>query len=97
MCNCTKADGFKAKLSEAQKLTNETGETHVVYVHKAVNMAFVRKETDLNDELGICCYYTPDGKEVEYVSKASKKANKKTQKEAETATETDPAQTPTQE
>ncbi|WDF45251.1 hypothetical protein PQ459_10105 [Chryseobacterium sp. KACC 21268] len=72
MCNCKNKVGFKQKLKEAEKLTKETGDLHVVYVHKATDTIFVRKETDLNDDLKICCYFTPDGKEVLYVQKTDK-------------------------
>lgn len=70
MCDCKNKVGFKEKMREAQQKTKDTGDIHVVYVHKATDSVFVRKETDLNDDLGICCYYTPDGKEVIYVKKA---------------------------
>jgi hypothetical protein len=68
MCNCAKTPGFKEKLALAKKQTEKTGETHVVYVHKASNTVFMRKQSDLNDSLGICCYFLPDGTEVEYKS-----------------------------
>ena len=66
MCDCKKIEGFSQSLSKANFLTAQTGETYVVYVHKAVNLTFVRKESDLSDDLGICCYFLPDGTEVEY-------------------------------
>lgn len=66
MCDCKKIEGFQQSLSKANFLTAQTGEIYVVYFHKAVNLTFVRKESDLNDDLGICCYFLPDGTEVEY-------------------------------
>ncbi|WP_027381872.1 hypothetical protein [Epilithonimonas caeni] len=69
MCDCKNKVGFKDKLREAGKKTKDTGILHVVYVHKATDSIFIRKESDLNDELNICCYFTPDGKEVLYVKK----------------------------
>lgn len=71
MCNCKETSGFKEKLAEAQRLTAETGETHVVYAKQVVGhgkFSFMRKETDLTDELGICCYYLPDGTEKPYTA-----------------------------
>ncbi len=67
MCSCKEANGFKEKLHQAKTLTEQTGEIHVVYVHKAVKHAFIRKEIDLTDALGICCYYLPDGTEKPYI------------------------------
>jgi len=76
MCNCTQTEGFQQSLSKAKSLTDKTGETHVVYVHKAVGRSFVRKESELNDELNICCYFLPNGKEVVYTPKeVAKTAN----------------------
>ena len=69
MCNCKETNGFKEKLAEAQRLTAETGEVHVVFAKQVVGhgkFSFMRKETDLTDELGICCYYLPDGTEKEF-------------------------------
>lgn len=82
MCNCENVEGFKQSLSKAKSLTEETGETHVVYVHHAVEHSFVRKESDLSDDLGICCYFLPNGKEVQYnpketVSKVAQPVEKK--------------------
>lgn len=65
-CNCRNTEGFNSKLSLAKKETEKTGEVHVVYVHKASNTVFMRKESQLTDALGICCYFLPDGTEVEY-------------------------------
>jgi hypothetical protein len=68
-CNCKETNGFKEKLAEAKRLTTETGETHVIYVLNVPNNGkhvFLRKESDLNDSLGICCYFLPGGTEVEY-------------------------------
>ena len=66
MCNCKETTGFKQQQAEAKRLTELTGGQHVVYHMKAVGLNFVGKETDLNDELGICCYYLPDGTEKLY-------------------------------
>ncbi len=69
-CNCKETNGFKEKLVEAKRLTAETGEVHVVYVLDVPNNGkhvFLRKESNLNDDLGICCYFLTDGTEVEYV------------------------------
>lgn len=84
MCNCKDTNGFKQKLAEAKKLTDETGEVHVVYVHKATQTVFMRKETSLNDELKICCYFLPDGTEVEYTPEVSKQIKAKAKKQAKT-------------
>lgn len=65
-CGCENTQGFKQKLSLAKERTNTTGEIHVVFVMKAVGQVFVCKETDLTDEMGICCYFLPDGTEVHY-------------------------------
>lgn len=70
MCNCQDTEGFDQSLSKAKFLTESTGEVHVAYVHKAVNQSFVRKESDLSDELGICCYFLADGTEVKYKRKS---------------------------
>jgi len=81
-CKCEDANGFKEKLALAKKQTRTTEETHVVYVHKAVNQAFMRKETELNDELGICCYFLPDGTEIEWTAEVSKEIKAKAKKQA---------------
>ena len=81
-CTCENTIGFKEKLAEAKKLTEETGQTHVVYVHKAVGQVFMRKEKDLHNNLGICCYFLPDGTEVIYVPKTKKSRTTKKQDEA---------------
>lgn len=75
MCNCQTIEGFQQSLSKAESLTKSTGETHVVYVHKAVGMSFVRKESELNNELAICCYFLPNGKEVIYTPKVAEKTS----------------------
>lgn len=85
MCDCKKTDGFKQKLAEAKKLTEETGETHVVYTKEVPGQGkhiFLRKETDLNDELGVCCYYLSDGTEVEYTLEVSKEIKTKAKKQS---------------
>ncbi len=69
MCNCKETNGFAERLAEAKRLTEETKEVHVVYVHKKVNLPFMRKEKDLTDALGICCYFLPDGTEIIYTKK----------------------------
>ena len=95
MCNCKNTEGFAEKLHQANLLTEETGETHVVYTINVPNHgkhAFLRKETALTDGLGICCYTLPDGTEKEYkptneiivtdattVSKPKSKVSKKTE------------------
>ncbi len=69
MCNCINTNGFKEKLHEATLLTVETGETHVVYAKEVPDHGkhvFLTKESLLTDDLGICCYYLPDGTEKEY-------------------------------
>ena len=50
----------------------ETGEMHVVYVHKATDTAFMRKEINLTNDLGICCYFLSDGTEIEWTDKTEK-------------------------
>jgi len=72
MCNCKNTDGFKQKLAEAKKSTEETGETYVVYAKEVPGHGkhvFVCKESALTDELGICCYFLSNGKEVIYTLK----------------------------
>lgn len=64
-CNCRNTEGFKQKLKEAQNLTAQTGEVHVVFVLNKV--IFVCKETDLSDNLGIYCYFLADGTELPYM------------------------------
>ena len=86
MCDCNKTLGFKEKLAEAKALTAETRQNHVVYVHKATASVFMRKESDLTDALGICCYYLPDGTEVVYVPKAKAKHTHKKAKAEKKAT-----------
>jgi hypothetical protein len=69
-CNCKETNGFKEKLAEAKRLTAETGELHVIYaldVPRQGKHVFLRKESQLNNNLGICCYFLPDGTEVEYI------------------------------
>lgn len=70
-CNCQKTPGFKEQLRIAKTMTERTGETYVVYVHKATKSVFMRTESSLTDELGICCYFLPDGTEVLYTPKAT--------------------------
>lgn len=65
MCNCQETPGFNEKLKIAKQLTEQTGETHVVYIRKAVGHAYIRKESDIANAVGICCYFLPDGTEVE--------------------------------
>jgi hypothetical protein len=81
MCNCKNTNGFNQKLAEAKALTAETGQTHVVYAKEVPGQGkfvFMRKESDLNDALGICCYFLPDGTEVVYTPKPkAKTAHKK--------------------
>jgi hypothetical protein len=81
-CKCEDANGFQEKMSLAKKQTRLTGEIHVVYVHKAVNQTFMRKETELNNDLGICCYFLPDGTEVEWSDKVAKEIKAKVTKQA---------------
>lgn len=71
MCDCKKTEGFSEKLREANALTQSTGELYVVFVLKPLKAVFVCKEADLNDEMGICCYFTPDGTEVLYTPKSN--------------------------
>ncbi len=84
-CNCEKANGFQEKLGLAKRETKKTGETHVVYVHKATNTVFMRKESDLNNDLKICCYFLPDGTEVEWTDKKAKELKKEADKKAKEA------------
>ena len=67
MCDCRKKEGFKQKLNEAKKLTEETGVQHVVFYMETVNKLFVGAENAINDDYGICCYFMPDGTEIQYV------------------------------
>ena len=86
MCNCKYTNGFKQKLAEAKQLTEETGRTHVVYALNVPNNGkhvFMRKLSDLNDSLGICCYYLPNGEEVEYTTPEVKSKFKKAKKVVE--------------
>ncbi len=69
MCNCKTTPGFNEKLREAAGKTKTTGEIHVVYVYKKSGTIFIRKESELNDEMGICCYFLSDGTEVIYQKK----------------------------
>jgi len=68
-CDCTKTTGFREQMAKAKAETERTGETHVVFVQKAVGMAFMCKESVLTDDFGICCYYLPTGQEVVYKPK----------------------------
>lgn len=80
MCNCKNTDGFKLKLAEAKALTVETGQIHVVYALEIPGNGkhvFMRKESELNNSLGICCYFLPDGTEVIYVPKHKAKTTQK--------------------
>jgi UDP-N-acetyl-D-mannosaminuronic acid transferase (WecB/TagA/CpsF family) len=87
MCNCKNTDGFKLKLAEAKALTVETGQTHVVYALEIPGNGkhvFMRKESELNNSLGICCYFLPDGIEVVYTPRhKAKTTHKKVKKVAE--------------
>lgn len=65
-CNCRKTQGFNDKLKIAQTETRRTGDTYVVFVMEAVKQIFVCKEDDLTDDMGIYCYFLPDGTEVAY-------------------------------
>ena len=67
-CNCKKTQGFLDKLRIAQAKTKETGDTYVVFIMEAVKQMFVCKEDDLTDDMGICCYFLPDGTEVAYTT-----------------------------
>jgi hypothetical protein len=67
-CNCKKTQGFNDKLRLAQAETKRTGETHVVFIMEAVKQIFVCKEDDLTDDMGVCCYFLPDGTEVAYTT-----------------------------
>lgn len=87
MCNCKDTNGFKQKLAQARNLTAETGETHVVYALEVPGHGkhvFLTKESLLTDELGICCYYLPNGKEIEYTPEISKEIKQKAKKQAKT-------------
>lgn len=104
MCNCQETPGFNEKLKIAKQLTEQTGETHIVYVRKAVGHAYIRKESDIANAVGICCYFLPDGTEVEINTdannievsntevitpkRAKRYANKSIQKEEPTTTDT---------
>lgn len=68
MCNCKKTNGFKEKINEATILQNQTNEVHAVFVLNGV--VFCCKESELSDELGICCYFLIDGTEVVYTKKS---------------------------
>ncbi|MEC4050598.1 hypothetical protein OX284_014255 [Flavobacterium sp. SUN046] len=68
MCSCKETKGFSEQLAIAKKLTEQTGETHVVYVPKAVGVPYMRKESDMVGDLGICCYTLPTGEEVPYIN-----------------------------
>lgn len=102
MCDCKKTDGFKQKLVEAKTLTEQTGETHVVYSKEVPGQgkfAFMRKQSELSDALGICCYYLPDGTEVEFTTVETKKpkANKpKKGKNIEVVEPSDANETPSE-
>src|ERR1700712_4178385 len=74
-CACEKTQGFKQKLSLAKEKTQSTGKIHVIFVMKAVGQVFVCKESELTDELGICCYFLPDGTEVEYIFRNKSKTS----------------------
>jgi len=65
-CNCRKTQGFNDKLKIAQAETKRTGQTHVVFIMEAVKQIFVCKEDDLTDDMGVYCYFLPDGTEVAY-------------------------------
>lgn len=69
MCNCKNKVGFNEALRKAKSLTKTTDEQHVVFYMPLVKEFFVTKESELNDELGICCYFNTDGTEVEYTPK----------------------------
>lgn len=67
-CNCRKTQGFNDKLKIAQQETKRTGEVYVVFIMEAVKQIFVCKEDDLTDDMGVYCYFLPDGTEVAYTS-----------------------------
>jgi hypothetical protein len=72
MCNCKNTTGFQQKITEANQKNISTGLIYVVFVIKNTSqgdLVFMAKESDLNDELGICCYFLANGKEVDYVKK----------------------------
>lgn len=74
-CNCKNADGFRQKLGEAKKNTKRDGVTWVVFVVNEI--VFICKETELKDDFGMCCYFTPDGNEVEYTPTGKLSTDKK--------------------
>ena len=69
MCKCQETAGFKQQMSTAKRKETETGEAHAVFVLTnpitQEKHVFECKESDLNDAMGICCYFTTD--EVEHV------------------------------
>lgn len=72
MCNCKKTTTFIENLNIAKNKTAETGEQYVVFIMEVVEAIFVAKESQLDDYLGITCYYMPDGTEKKYKSKTTK-------------------------
>lgn len=68
MCNCKNTNGFKEKIKEATQLQNQTNEIHVVFVLNGI--VFCCKESELSDELGICCYFLIDESEINYIKKS---------------------------
>ena len=98
-CNCRKTQGFNDKLKIAQAKTKQTGDVHVVFIMEAVKQIFVCKEDDLKDNMGVCCYFLPDGTEVAYTQESTKEiiAKIKSKRKAKTIDVIEPIiETPTE-
>ena len=89
-CNCKNTQTFKDKLSVANTLTEQTGETHVVFIMEAVKEIFVCKLADITDDFNVLSYFLSDGSELAYTSQKTKDiiATIKSKKNVQTIQET---------
>lgn len=71
-CNCKNTQTFKDKLNIAKTLTEETGNTYVVFIMEAVKEIFVCKLADITDDFNVLSYFMPDGLELAYTSQKTK-------------------------